>query len=93
MGNSDRIYYSDDDPLTTGENDYARITDFNSAQDSIQLHGSREFYNLDFYTTGSEVVNVAITYDPGVSDRRELIGIIEAVSPSLSLNDPAFIFL
>ena len=93
LGDSDRIYYRDDDPLTRGENDYARITDFNSLDDSIQLHGSVDLYNLDLYTTGSGTVNAAITYDPGVSERRELIGIIESVSPTLSLRDPAFIFV
>ena len=93
LGDSDRVYYIDDDPTTTGENDYARITDFNSAQDFIQLHGSVDLYSLDFYTNGSGVVNVAITYDPGISDRKELIGIIEAVSPSLTLSDSAFVFV
>ena len=93
LGDRDRLYYSDGDPLTTGEYDYALITDFNPNKDFIQLHGPVDFYSLDFYTTSSGIVNVALTYDPGVSARRELIGVIEAVSPSLTLSAPAFNFL
>ena len=79
--------------LNLGESDYAVITDFDLSQDVIQLNGSMEFYQLDFYTISPGKINAALIYDPGATARRELIGIIQEVSPELNLADSSFIFV
>jgi serralysin len=79
--------------LTSGESDYALITDFNSSQDVIRLKGSASLYLLDFYTVSPGLLNAALIYDPGVSARGEVIGILQNVSSSLSLTSPAFSYV
>ena len=93
LGDSMRVYYSDGDPLTTGESDYALISEFNATEDVIELNGSADVYLLDFYTTSSGSINAALIYDPGVEARGELIGILQDVSPDLNLSSDAFIFV
>ena len=93
LGDENGVYYDDGDPLSLGESDFALITDFNADQDLIQLHGPREFYYLDFFTTSDGLINTALMYDPGVTARRELIGIIENATVDLTLEDTAFIFI
>ncbi|MGB5594740.1 MAG: hypothetical protein WBM62_11995, partial [Crocosphaera sp.] len=93
LGDETQVYYDDGDPVSLGESDFALITDFNSSQDLIQLNGSIEFYNLDFYTTSAGTINAALIYDPGVTARRELIAIIQEVSVDVNLNDSSFIFV
>jgi beta propeller repeat protein len=93
LGDATRVYYSDGDTVTTGETDYALITDFNASQDTIQLHGTASEYLLDFYTTSSGSINAALIYDPGVSARGELIGILQNVSADLTVVAPAFTFV
>ncbi|MGH2414886.1 MAG: hypothetical protein ACRDEA_14585, partial [Microcystaceae cyanobacterium] len=87
--------YDDGDPLTDGGSDYAIITDFSTSEDFIQLYGSAEFYSLDFFTpsSGTGTIDAAIIYDPGVTARGEVIGIIQGVSSDLSLADPSFTFV
>jgi subtilisin family serine protease len=92
LGDKNHIFYRDPDPATTGESDYALITDFNAKQDSIQLHGLVEQYSLDFFTVGSRL-NAVLVYDPGKAERGELIGILSNASPNLTLTAPAFIFV
>jgi Ca2+-binding RTX toxin-like protein len=92
LGDANRVYYSDGNPLTTGESDYALITDFNSSQDVIQLKGSAGLYLLDFYTSNTRI-DAALIYDPGVSARGEVIGILQNVSSSLSLTSSAFSYV
>ncbi len=93
LGDAKRIYYSDGNPLTTGESDFARITDFDSSQDFIELFGSADLYSLDFFTSGTGTIDAALIYDPGVSERGELIGILQNVSTELSVSDPSFVFV
>jgi beta propeller repeat protein len=93
MGDKNRVYYSDGDSITTGESDYALITDFNASQDFIQLHGAIEQYSLDFYTVNGGRVDAALIFDPGNSARGELIGILQNVSSDLSLTNSAFAFV
>ena len=92
LGDADNVFYDDGDALTTGESDFALITDFNSRQDSIELSGSAEFYTLDFFSSGFGTTNAAIIYD-SPSARGELIAIVEDVSSDLDINDSAFEFL
>lgn len=93
LGDANRVYYNDGAPLATGELDYALISDFNSIEDFIQLQGSAELYSLDFFTSSLGTIDAAIIYDPGVSARGEVIGIVQNVSPSLSITDSSFTFV
>ncbi len=93
LGDEIGVYYDDGDPLSLGESDFALITDFNADQDFIQLHGQKEFYYLDFYTTSFGLINAALMYDPGVTARRELISIIENVAVDLTIEDASFLFV
>jgi Ca2+-binding RTX toxin-like protein len=92
LGDCSDIYYSDSDPLTTGESDYALITDLNTSEDFIQLHGSIEQYTLDFFTTSSGRIDAALLFDAGVAARAELIAIVQNVSANLNLDMPTFVF-
>jgi Ca2+-binding RTX toxin-like protein len=93
LGDASRVYYDDGNPLTTGESDYALITDFNSSEDFLQLQGSAELYSLDFFTSSSGRIDAALIYDPGVLARGEVIAILEGVSPDLSVTAPSFTFV
>ncbi|MEW6493979.1 MAG: SBBP repeat-containing protein [Cyanobacteriota bacterium] len=46
LGDSTQSYYDNGNPLIFGVNDFAFITDFNPAQDFIQLHGTANDYQL-----------------------------------------------
>jgi len=92
LGDAMHVFYDDGDPLSTGEADYALISDFYATEDFIQLQGSAELYTLDFFTSPEGTIDAALIYDPGVSARGEVIGILKNVSPELSISDPAFIF-
>ena len=93
LGDANGVYYDDGDPLLTGESDFALITDFEAGIDTVQLHSSADLYLLDYFTDSSGVVSAAIIYDPGVSAREELIGILENVSIGLNLSDSSFSFV
>ena len=93
LGDANHVYYSDGDPLTTGEADYALIADFNDSEDVIQLQGSAVLYSLDFFTSSTGTIDAALIYDPGVTARGEVTGILQNVSPSLSLTSSAFSFI
>lgn len=94
LGDSDRLYYNDSDPLYDDPYyGYAVITDFDTSEDIIQLKGSAEFYSLDFYTDDSGGIGAALIYDPGVAARGETIALLENVSESLSIEDPAFVYV
>ena len=93
LGNASRVYYSDGDPLTTGDSDYALIKDFNASEDVIQLHGSQALYSLDIYTVSSGVFEAALIYDPGIAERAEIIGILQNVSADLNLTSTAFSYV
>ena len=92
LGDKDRIYYDDTDQSTSGESDYALVTDFDSALDFIQLNGGAEQYQFDFFSSGGATSAVLI-FDPSDLVRVEVIGILENVSTDLNLTDPAFIFV
>lgn len=93
LGDATRVYYDDGNALTTGESDYAFITDFNASQDTIQLHGSANLYSLDFFTSSLGSIDAALIYDPGVTARGEVIGIIQNVSTNLNITSHAFAFV
>ncbi|MBG1266796.1 calcium-binding protein [Nostoc sp. WHI] len=93
LGDSNFVYYDDSQARTTGESDYALITDFNFHQDFIQLKGSRDFYSLDFFTSGTGSIDALLIYDPGVIARGEVIGLLQNVSPDLNISSSAFTFV
>ncbi len=90
LGDRTRAYYDDGDASTTGDDDVAIISDFNSDEDVIQLHGSPEDYTLvDFADLGEEETGTAIFLKGETND--ELIGSISNVV-GLSLDDNYFQF-
>ena len=93
LGDENRVYYDDGDSLSRGESDFAFITDFDSSQDFIQLNGSADLYSLDFFTSESGTIDADLIFDPGVSARGEVIGILLDVSTDLSISDPSFTFV
>jgi Ca2+-binding RTX toxin-like protein len=93
LGDSTRVYYEDGNPLTTGEFDYALISDFNATEDVIQLRGSADVYLLDLFTTTTGTIEAALIYDPGVTARGEVVGILQNVSADLNLSSGAFTFV
>ena len=100
LGDQQQVYYDDRNSNTEGSNDYALIEDFNPQQDQIQLKGDkpngmasqRNSYKLSFFTgsQGNTLANI-FYIQPGATPER--VGIINNVSPQLTLNDSAFIFL
>ncbi|MBE9037888.1 calcium-binding protein [aff. Roholtiella sp. LEGE 12411] len=93
LGDSNFVYYDDGQALTTGEFDYALITDFNFREDFIQLKGSRDFYSFDFFTSATGTIDAALIFDPGVTARGELIGILQNASLDLNISSRAFVFV
>lgn len=93
LGDETRIYYSDGDPLTSGDSDYALITDLNEGEDVIELQGSADLYSLDFFTTTTGSIDALLIYDPGVTARGEIIGILQNVSPDLTISSESFSFV
>jgi serralysin len=92
VGDKDEIRYIDADSQTSGDYDYALITDFNIKEDTIQLKGSAQMYGLDFFTTSGRV-DAAIIYDPNTEARGEVVSIVQGVSENFSLSEPYFSFV
>jgi Ca2+-binding RTX toxin-like protein len=92
VGDKDEIRYVDADSQTSGDYDYALITDFNIKEDTIQLKGSAQIYSLDFFTTSGRV-DAAIIYDPNTEARGEVVSIVRGVSENFSSNEPYFSFV
>jgi Ca2+-binding RTX toxin-like protein len=93
LGDSNVVYYDDGQSLTTGESDYALITDFNFGEDFIQLKGSRDFYSFDFFTSATGTIDAALIFDPGVTARGEVIGILQNASLDLNISSRALTFV
>jgi Ca2+-binding RTX toxin-like protein len=91
VGDKDGIRYSDKDAKTSGDYDYALITDFNPQEDKIQLKGSAKLYSLDFFTDSGRI-DAAIIYDPGVEAKGEVISIVQGVTENFSLSESYFVF-
>ena len=93
LADATRVYYSDGDPLTLGDSDYALITDFNISEDTIQLKGSADLYSLDFFTSSTGTIDALLIYDPGVTARGEAIGILQNASTDLTISSEGFSFV
>lgn len=93
LADATRVYYSDGDPFTLGDSDYALITDFNASEDRIQLKGSADLYSLDFFPSTTGTIDALLIYDPGVTARGEAIGILQNASTDLTISSPGFSFV
>lgn len=93
LGNSDRVFYDDRSASTSGEFDFALITDLNTSQDTVQLTGSADRYRLDFFVSDVGSTDVSILRDFGAAQRDELIATLQNVSSNLSLVDPVFTYV
>ncbi|MEO0803997.1 MAG: hypothetical protein AAFY57_17220 [Cyanobacteria bacterium J06642_2] len=93
LGDETRVYYDDGNPLTAGESDFALITDFEAGQDVIQLNGSSELYQLDFFTSGAGTTDATLSLVRGDTFSGEAIATLQDVSAELSLSNPSFVFV
>ena len=92
LGDRDRMFYNDRNPDTAGDTDYALIQEFDFLEDTIQLQGSRNMYDLSFYRDGSGTTFANILYlEPGSVPER--VGIIENASLDLTTDSRAFFFV
>lgn len=87
LGDANWLGYDDNDPTSSGANDYARITDFNSNDDVIQLYGVQSDYVL--VESGTDT---RLFVDKAGGEPDELIAIIDGVT-NLSLNSRAFVYV
>ena len=87
LGTSAWQGYDDHNAAASGTNDYARIVDFNSVDDLIQIQGPKTSYRLEI--SGA---NTNLYLDkPGV-EPDELIVIIQGAT-GLDINSNAFVFV
>ncbi|MEO1522619.1 MAG: hypothetical protein AAFU78_17820 [Cyanobacteria bacterium J06633_2] len=93
LGDAQTAYYLDGHPTQLGFADFALITDFDSSEDVIQLHGTAENYSLEAFPTGGGTADYQLRYQPTVMEAEELIAVLEDVSGTLSLNSSAFTFV
>ncbi|WP_413171279.1 beta strand repeat-containing protein [Anabaena azotica] len=86
LGNATTAYYDDGNTLTTGSNDYADITDFNTG-DIIQLQGTSSNYLLTVVGADTQI----LINKPG-TEPDELIGIVRNKT-GLSLTGSSFAYV
>lgn len=97
LGDSVNIYYTDNNPATSGLLDFAIISDFIVGIDRIQLNGLSTNYAIGT-ATGGGFTGAGIFRDDdgtaGLSANDELIGILSGISPaSLNLNSSTFAYV
>ncbi len=90
VGDETGLFYDDRNTATAGTGDYALITDFNSAEDLINLNGRRSDYRLAAAPTGLPT-GTAIYRNKPAGEPDELIAIVQG-STGLSLNANYFRF-
>lgn len=93
LGTETGVFYDDGDSFASGDGDFARITDFNAQEDTIQLFGFADQYSLDFLGNSAGNVDAKLIYDPGFASGSELIALLENVSSDLSIDNSAFTFI
>jgi Ca2+-binding RTX toxin-like protein len=93
LGDENIVYYDDGDELTNGASDYALITDFNTAVDTIQLQGTASDY---FFGTVAGVTGTLLFADSNsngiLNTSDELIAIIQG-SSGLNLTASYFTYV
>ena len=92
LGNEAGIFYNDGNSFSSGDADFARISDLNLVEDKIVLFGFAEQYTLDFLPN-SESLDAKLVYDSGLDSGSELIALIENISPDLEIGDSVFTFV
>ena len=97
LGDSVNIYYTDNNPATSGLLDFAIISDFIVGIDRIQLNGLSTNYAIGT-ATGGGFTGAGIFRDDdgiaGLSANDELIRILSGISPaSLNLNSSTFAYV
>jgi len=97
LGDGIGVYYSDNNPATSGFGDFAIISDFSVGIDRIQLNGLSTNYAIGT-ATGGGFTGAGIFRDDdgiaGLSANDELIGILSGISPaSLILNSSTFAYV
>ncbi|MBD2337676.1 hypothetical protein H6G64_11855 [Calothrix sp. FACHB-156] len=90
-----QAFYNDGDNNAAGLQDYALITDFNSAEDIIQLSGNANSYVLG--TTVDKLAGVGIYLDSN-SDKLfnssdELIAVVQGTTTNMSLTNSSFTYV
>ena len=93
LADTNSIFYDDGNNFAAGDDDFALITDFNPSNDTIQLQGSADLYELDFFTSSEGTIDAKLTYDAGVTATAETIAVLEDVGSDLSIDDSAFTFV
>ncbi|MEO1523571.1 MAG: calcium-binding protein, partial [Cyanobacteria bacterium J06633_2] len=93
LGDAQTAYYLDGHSTQLGFADFALITDFDSSEDVIQLHGTAGNYRLEAFPTGGGSADYQLRYQPTATGAEELIAVLEDVSRTLSLNSSAFTFV
>ena len=93
LADTNSIFYDDGNNFSAGDDDLVFITDFNSGEDTIQLQGSADLYDLDFFTSSEGTTNAKLTFNPGVTATAETIAVLEDVGSDLSIDDSAFTFV
>ena len=87
LGNTANIFYDDGNPLNMGKTDYARIKDYNQAQDIIKLTNGKDYYLGG--SPGGIVSGTSIFIDNdgigGLTSKDELIANLEGTNLTLGL--------
>ena len=91
LGDINSVYYDDRNTTTTGSGDLASITDFNPAEDIIQLRGTLSDYLLEARAVGNRTDQFLFLDKPD-GEPDELIAIIENIL-NFSINSPSFNFI
>jgi RHS repeat-associated protein len=91
LGDINRVYYDNLDTTTSGDNDYAIITDFNPAEDVIQLRGSVTDYRLEPRAVRNRTDQYLYLDKPG-NEPDELVAILQNTL-NLTINSSAFTFI
>jgi len=91
LGTATQVFYDDGNTGADGRSNYALITDFNSAEDFIQLQGAKTDYLLTSSPTNLPA-GTAIYRNKPNTEPDELIGIIQG-SSNLSLDGSYFNFV
>lgn len=93
LGDIEAIYYLDGHPSNLGFQDFARITDFNTSDDEIQLQGSAADYDLELFSLGAGRADARILYRPGGTGPAELIAILDDVPNDAAAIRGSFTFV
>jgi hypothetical protein len=92
LGDAAGAYYRQPNDAAAGMKDYAMITDFQSSEDMIQLHGSAADYQLETTSQGLPA-GTAIYQINGVNgEQKDPIAVVQNVS-NLNLDEGYFAFV